>query len=275
MDVTARRAEHEDRTCLSGDICNDARMVARRRDEEGAQLMRLSGKTGRPRGAADPEPEGRDIDRDVFAAATRGDRCAFVELLRHYDRILRAVAFRLLDDRDEMDDVMQEVALKLYRALPTLRSEAALGTWLYRAAYSTCIDRLRKRRPVDLYAPDDMPEPGTIGTGGADPADVVVAECAVAALLAALTPEQRVIVTLVDQADFDYAHVSEIVGVPVGTVASRLHAARAVLRQTLADRDPGGGAHGSAHGEYAKGAAHADRAPPTSSPAPSKPSTAS
>jgi RNA polymerase sigma-70 factor (ECF subfamily) len=205
-----------------------------RRESEGDGVeSRLSGQPGRPAAGARAGREDRDVESHVFAAAARGDRSAFAVLLRHYDRLLRLVVFRLVDDRDEMDDVMQEVALKLYRSLPGLRSEAALSTWLYRAAYSTCVDHLRKRRPIDPYAPDEFPETGDADARGSDPAEIVAQAGAVRALLAVLTPEQRVVVTLVDQEGFDYSRVSDIVGVPVGTVASRLNAARAVLRRTL------------------------------------------
>jgi RNA polymerase sigma-70 factor (ECF subfamily) len=206
--------------------------------------VRLSGQTGRPAVSPRPDREERDVESHVFAAAARGDRSAFATLLRHYDRLLRLVVFRLMDDRDEMDDVMQEVALKLYRSLPGLRSEAALSTWLYRAAYSTCVDHLRKRRPADPYAPDEMPEPRPETRPSADPADVVAEASAVEALLATLTPQQRLVVTLVDQEGFDYARVGEIVGVPVGTIASRLNAARAVLRRAVTGDGMGQDAHG-------------------------------
>lgn len=190
-----------------------------------------------------PDRENRDVESHIFAAAARGDRSAFAALLHHYDRLLRLVVFRLVDDRDEMDDVMQEVAIKLYRSLPGLRSEAALGTWLYRAAYSTCVDHLRKRRPADPCAPDEMPEPRPGDHTSGDPAEIVAEASAVETLLSALTPQQRVVVTLVDQEGFDYARVGEIVGVPVGTVASRLNAARAVLRRALTGASAGEKAH--------------------------------
>jgi RNA polymerase sigma-70 factor (ECF subfamily) len=238
--MTARNAKYENRIPLARRLCNDADVTDLPESEDDARASRLSGHTGRPETGRRPSQEGRDVESHVFAAAARGDRSAFAELLHHYDRLLRLVVFRLVDDRDEMDDVMQEIAVKLYRTLPSLRAQAALSTWLYRAAYSTCIDHLRKRRPVDPYAPDELPESRLGAVMSDDPAELVAQAAGVEALLALLTPDQRVVATLVDQEGFDYARVSAIVGVPVGTVASRLNAARAVLRRALtAPQDEG------------------------------------
>jgi RNA polymerase sigma-70 factor (ECF subfamily) len=212
--------------------------------EDGVTAPRLSGQTGRPAETPRPDQEDRDAESHVFAAAARGDRHAFAALLRRYDRLLRLVVYRLLDDRDEMDDVMQEVAVKLYRVLPDLRAEAALSTWLYRTTYSTCVDHLRKRRPADPYPPDELPEARSETVATTDPAEIVADAAAATALLALLTPQQRVVATLVDQEGFDYAAVAEIVGVPVGTVASRLNSARAVLRRALTMRDASETEHG-------------------------------
>jgi len=235
--VVAERTDTcEEDIPVGATLCNDAAEMERRDGEDRVTTPRLSGQTGRPAETPRPDQEDRDVDTQVFAAAVHGDRDAFAALLRHHDRLLRLVAYRLLADRDEMDDVMQEVALKLYRSLPGLRAEAALSTWLYRATYSTCVDHLRKRRPVDPYPPDELPEGAAGAAHGDDPAEIVGEADAAHALLALLTPQQRVVATLVDQEGFDYARVAEIVGVPVGTVASRLNAARTVLRRALTAR---------------------------------------
>src|ERR671934_126486 len=72
---------------------------------------------------------------------------AFPELIERHDRALRALAFRLLGDRDRMDDVLQEAYVRAYRALPRFRGRSLPGTWLYRIVYNACIDELRRERP--------------------------------------------------------------------------------------------------------------------------------
>ena len=183
--------------------------------------------------ADDPEdPRHRPgIDPRTLAAARRGDVDAFLVVLRRYDRRLRRIASAVLGDRDLMDDALQEVAIKAARALPTLREPDAVGAWLARTTYHTCIDLLRRRRDLVIVAPDDLPEPLDAAP---DPADELASRDAVARLLAGLTPEQRAAVVLVDQEGLDYRLAAEILGVPAGTIGSRLFGARAALRRAVA-----------------------------------------
>jgi RNA polymerase sigma-70 factor (ECF subfamily) len=179
---------------------------------------------------AAPAPRA-DVEASVIADAKRGDQQAFAALVRHYDRGLRAVAFRLLGDRDRMDDALQEAYVKAYRALPKFRGEAGLGTWLYRITYNVCIDELRRPHAAGDVALDDAAGARSLES---DPADLVGERSLLASALAALPAEDRAAVLLVDAEGFDYASAARILGVPAGTVASRLNRARATLRRALA-----------------------------------------
>jgi RNA polymerase sigma-70 factor, ECF subfamily len=169
---------------------------------------------------------GHEIGAEILAAARRGDQRAFIAVLRHYDPRLRLLAWRLLQDRDDMDDAMQEAAIKAYRSLGKFRGDSGLGTWLYRITYTTCLDHLRRRQPRELLAAE-VPSPSDVE---ADPAVVVQELEDLRLRLSALSAEQRAAVILVDEQDLDYRTAAEILRVPVGTLASRLAAARAVLR---------------------------------------------
>ena len=174
---------------------------------------------------------GDEVEPAVIAAARRGDAQAFETILRHYDRRLRVIADRVLGDRQLMDDALQEVAIKALRGLPSYRGDAPLGAWLCRIATTTCLDYLRRSRPEDLTAPDDLPSPPATGS---DPADRLDARARLAAALATLPADQRVAVLLIGQFGYDYRTAAEALGVPVGTAASRVAAARARLRAVLA-----------------------------------------
>ena len=173
---------------------------------------------------------GQRCDARVVAAARRGDEDAFLALLQAHDRRLRRIASCLLGDRDLMDDALQEVAVKAARALPALRDPDAVGAWLSRTTYRTCLDMLRRQRGLVLLAPEDLPESSD---GVADFVDELAARDAVARLLAILTPEQRAAVVLVDQEGLDYRLAAELLDIPAGTIGSRLSKARAVLRRAV------------------------------------------
>lgn len=167
----------------------------------------------------------------------RPDTREFTDLVREHDVCLRALAYRLLEDRDLMDDALQEAYVKAYRALPGFRGESSVGTWLYRIAYNACLDELRRvRTVVPLERIEERPDPAPplperTATGDA-----------LARALSTLAYEDRAAVLLVDAQGFDYESAGEVLGVPAGTVASRLHRARAQLRRVLSDDAQGASA---------------------------------
>jgi len=173
-----------------------------------------------------------ELGPGVVERARTGDADAFAELIRHHDAGLRALAYRLLGDRDRMDDVLQDAYVKAYRALPGFGGRASVGTWLYRIAYNTCLDELRhSARVVDL----PLAEMGERRDQGPGVAERVARRRHLAEALSSLSPEDRATVLLVDGQGFDYREAGEVLGVPQGTVASRLNRARAQLRRALAD----------------------------------------
>jgi RNA polymerase sigma-70 factor (ECF subfamily) len=154
----------------------------------------------------------------------------FAKLVREHDRGLRALAYRLLGDRDRMDDALQEAYLRAYRALPRFRGDSSLATWLYRITYNACLDELRHTPQV--VALDSVRE-------RADPRPGAVESLELADALASLPPEDRAAVLLVDAQGFDYRSAADVLGIPEGTVASRLNRARAHLRRYLGDQMEG------------------------------------
>ena len=156
---------------------------------------------------------------------------AFVAVLRHNDRCLRLLDYRVLRDRDLVDDALQDVALKAYRALPEFRGEASLGTWLHRLTHTTCLDSLRHTQSLELMPTDELPE--ACNGVAPDTAELVAERDYLRRRLAALPPEQRLKVLLVGHVGHDYRSAAQLLEVAPGTVGSRLNTAHAVLRRRL------------------------------------------
>jgi len=177
-------------------------------------------------------PATGDVDDLVLARARHGDQAAFADIVGHYDHRLRALAFRLLGDRDRMDDVLQEAYLKAFRALPQFKGASALGTWLYRITYNACLDDLR-RRPAVAPVNYDADRAEAIADRHVGPAEVAVERDDLATALDRLPTDQRAAVMLVDAYGLDYAEAAEVLGVRAGTIGSRLSRAHAVLRTAI------------------------------------------
>lgn len=155
------------------------------------------------------------------------------EVARTYGRFLYTVAYRLSGNHEDAQDLAQEVLLRVRKGLETYRPGSMEG-WLSRITTNVFLDevRRRRRRPQDaLPADPDRVVPPAPG------ADVALAEQAlpadVQAALTSLPEEFRVAVVLCDVAGRSYQEISEALGVPLGTVRSRIHRGRAVLRERL------------------------------------------
>jgi RNA polymerase sigma-70 factor, ECF subfamily len=171
-----------------------------------------------------------EIDELILQRAKQGDTASFMTILRHYDRMLRVVASRLLSDRQAMDDVMQDVALKVWRGLPQFRHEAPLGAWLCRIVTTTCLDRLRRSGREIPTEPSALLLP----TEAACDLEATGRHQGLLAALTSLPPEQRVAVLMIDQFGYSFRDAAAVLGLPQGTVASRVASARTRLREALA-----------------------------------------
>ena len=174
------------------------------------------------------------MERELVELARQGDRIAFGELAITLGDRLHAVAHRILRDRDLAGDVTQQALLKIWQELPRLRDAEHFGGWSYRVLVNTCRDEMRKRRrpsaDLDLLENDAWIPDASISIADRDQLDRA---------FRTLTVDHRSVVILHYYLEFSLAEIATIVDIPVGTVRSRLHYARRVLRSALeADRRP-------------------------------------
>jgi RNA polymerase sigma-70 factor (ECF subfamily) len=170
-------------------------------------------------------------ERRLIRRAKAGDVAAFEALLAAHDQPMRRLAYQMLGSHSAMDDVLQTAYVKAFRALPGFDQRAGFGTWLHRIVANAAIDELRRiarRGEVDLEALEGRAA-ATAPTADSD------RRMDLASALAGLPAELRIVVLMVDAEGFSYDEVAEVVGIPAGTVASRLNRARAVLRPMLTE----------------------------------------
>lgn len=180
-------------------------------------------------------------DAELVAAAQAGDRTALDTLLRrHVDRV-HTICRRAMGSARDADDAAQEAMIAVVRGLPRFDGRSAFSTWVYRVATNAAFDELRrrKRRPAVHLVQDDDPVPEPVDSLADRRIDAVADRMAIDEALAELSPEFREAVVLRDVGDLDYAEIAEALGVPVGTVKSRIARGRAALVQALGNREPG------------------------------------
>ena len=172
-------------------------------------------------------------DDDVVVETAEPKVPTWEEVARDHGRFIYTVAFRLTGDRDDAADLTQEVLLKVKKGLSTYQPVSIEG-WLSRITTNLFLDEVRRRRRRPTEALPDDPERVLPPAAAAD--DVltsVTLGADVQAALLALPEEFRAAVVLCDVATLSYAEISEVLGVPVGTVRSRIHRGRLPLRQSL------------------------------------------
>jgi RNA polymerase sigma-70 factor, ECF subfamily len=174
------------------------------------------------------------VHERLRAAEAVSKRRRFEDLIERHEARLRRVAYGVLGDANRVDDVLQEALLKAYRSLPTrFESDRHEAAWLYRIVHRCCLNELRsrRRRRETPGVPDDVPQPTDEST---------LASVAVAAALDELPPDARAVLLLVDLIGLDYEAAAEALRIPRGTVASRLHTARSLLRVAFASLEGNG-----------------------------------
>jgi RNA polymerase sigma-70 factor (ECF subfamily) len=181
-----------------------------------------------------------DDDREAVRRVQAGDADAFEPLVEKYKRKVFRLAYQVLRDQEEALDTAQEAFVKAFRALPAFKGDSAFYTWLFRITMNVALDRRRQRaaRTKSLGAEDVPPEEWERTAVSADPDPEDVATSAerrdrIRRGLDSLSEHHRAIIILSDIEGLQYREIAEVLGIPMGTVMSRLHHARKRLREVL------------------------------------------
>ena len=186
-----------------------------------------------------------DEDLAVIERASNGDGDAFETLIRKHQASVFTLAYRMLGNRAEAEEMAQEIFFKAFRALKRFERRSRFSTWLYSIATNHCLNQLesRRRRPRLQELNRSARKEGTPGplldqiadpTPGADQAlEQADLQRQVQEQLLTLTPAHRSILVLRDIQGLAYEEIGEILSLEPGTVRSRLHRARMELKERL------------------------------------------
>lgn len=193
-------------------------------------------------------------ESDLVQALKAGDQSAYAELVERYSPTIYNLALRMMYNREEAEEVLQETFLSAFRAVSRFEGRSQLGTWLYRIAYNAALMRLRKHQlpttsidePIQNEEGDQIPRQLVDWT--ARPEEILLTgelRSVLNAAAAALPETLRGVFTLRDIEGLSTAETAEVLGLTETNVKVRLHRARLALRERLtgyfAPAGPSGG----------------------------------
>jgi RNA polymerase sigma-70 factor (ECF subfamily) len=184
-------------------------------------------------------------DQQVVAWAQDGNEAAFRELIRRYQRPIFSIIYRMVRDRELAEDLAQETFIKVLNAIDSYRPEHKFSSWIFKIANNAAIDHLR-RRELDTLSLEGAPDALTperqeatalqVRDRTESPLEELEARelgSQIEQAIAGLRPEYRSCIMLRHVEGRAYEEIAEILGLPLGTVKTYIHRARAELRAQL------------------------------------------
>ncbi len=173
----------------------------------------------------------KESDVNLVARARQGDEAAFEQLVRRHQRYVFNVAYRVLGDYAEAEDMTQEAFVRAWRGLPGFKGQAQFTTWLYRIVHNLCLNRLPRLRR-ELLQTEPLEE--VLASPAPSLPDHFEAQEQAAFLraeLARLPEKYRLVLTLRYLQHLSYAEIAAALNVPMGTVKTHIHRARRLLME--------------------------------------------
>ncbi len=174
----------------------------------------------------------RNISKNIIEMAALGDESAFEEIYKAFSSAVYTIALHITRNRHDAEEVTQDVFVKIYRGLKNFRFSSSFGTWIYRIAVNAAINMHRSRsRRTELteQVKDVSMLPDATGTITKDVIDKQDAKMKLAVMLENLSAEQRSCIVLREIEGLNYKEMSDVLGIPLNTVRSRLKRAREAL----------------------------------------------
>jgi RNA polymerase sigma-70 factor (ECF subfamily) len=182
-----------------------------------------------------------DIVKKRIKQVIKGDQEAFGEIVDIYKNSVYQLCYRMLGNRHEAEDIAQETFIRAYTNIHTFNQELKFSTWLFRIATNLCIDRMRKKKP-DQYLDAEVAGTEGLNLYSQIPSDTPLPETELESLelqeavhkeILKLPEKYRSAIILKYIEELSLNEISEILGLPIGTVKTRIHRGREALRQQL------------------------------------------
>ncbi|MGH9408833.1 MAG: RNA polymerase sigma factor [Vicinamibacterales bacterium] len=179
-------------------------------------------------------PAGRSAELALVERCRRGELGAFEELYRAHAGRLYGLAYRMLGNQADAEDLLQDIFLSAHRKLDTFRGDAALGTWLYRLAMNQILDHLRSRAARTGSQTDGLDDASVLAdASSARLADRAIDRIDLERAMAELPEGCRAAFVLHDVEGLEHREVADVLGIAEGTSKSQVHKARLRLRKLL------------------------------------------
>ena len=172
-------------------------------------------------------------DSELISQILNGNMNAFTYLVTRYQKLVVHITGRLIQRHDELEDVCQEVFLKVYQNLGKYRNECKLSTWIATIAYNTSINYLRKFKKGDEVNPDDSAALRNLTEYRSDEFEKADLHRYLKDQIELLPVQYRTVITLFHLEEFSYQEIEQITGMPEGTIKSYLFRAKTLLREKL------------------------------------------
>jgi RNA polymerase sigma factor (sigma-70 family) len=172
-------------------------------------------------------------DTELINQILNGNMHAFTFLVNRYQKLVVHITGRLVQRHDELEDVCQEVFLKVYQNLAKYRNECKLSTWIATIAYNTSINYLRKFKKRGEINTDDLAAFEKIADFRSDDYEKADLYRYIREQIERLPFQYRTVLTLYHLEEFSYQEIEQITGMPEGTVKNYLFRAKALLKEKL------------------------------------------
>lgn len=171
-----------------------------------------------------------ETELELIKQAQQGDRRAFGQLVRRHREGAVNVVYRMCGDADLAEEAAQEAFIRAWTNLPRYKPRSPFRNWLYRIATNVAVDALRSQKETVDVESVDVPD---TESGPEVLTEVRERGERVRQAVLDLPPASRAVVVLREYEDLSYKEIADTLGIPIGTVMSRLNYARTLLRQTL------------------------------------------